>query len=226
MDALTLHGGMEVVLRSAPMVQCIAPFTSTLSDAIAVLKTRGLSIFLASPEYSNGGFCCGGMYNGSACPTSTCTNGSCSNQPITLPPGLVMFPNTSQTLAEFGDGVVARSALGNGSTNETAFTSTPSQEQSGVNVAAIAIGTSLGVALLITVGLLLWQWLRARRLAQQLRQARTLALSPTAANPGIVDQTQRIHEKATTGSNSGSELSNETAIVELPFHKERQELQA
>lgn len=133
-----------------------------------------------------------------------------------------MFPNTSQTLAEYGDGVFAKSAMvGNGSANATI-----THTGTGPNIAAITTGASLSIALLIASGLLVWHWMRARNLACELREARALTSALDVANSGVVDQRHRVHEKAAfVDSTGGSELSNETAIVELPFHRETQELQ-
>lgn len=185
----------------------------------AVYKEKGLSIFLAAPESIDGNFCCGDMYNGTSCPTAT--HGS--YEPITLPRGLVLYPNTSQTLVEYG---IGRANVTQGASNGTYHKA----ESSRLNTTALATGTSLGVALLVVIALLLRQCARTRSLLRELDKVSLAATSIGVHTTEHAGQTalpaQTVHEKAASNCfNAGSELCNDTLVSEMPFNGKRQELQ-
>ncbi|CZT23570.1 uncharacterized protein RCC_09284 [Ramularia collo-cygni] len=160
---------------------------SCASVCTDVFTNVPISMYLVEPDSPDGYFCCGGMYNGTACPTTTKN----SNVPITLERGLVLFPNTSLTLSQYALSVAEdndnNKKNNNNNTTTTALDSNPNLGESARSTASsaavtdsnnntttapIAVGVALGVCLLIVSALLLWQWRRARALQKDLATLR------------------------------------------------------
>lgn len=138
-----------------------------------------------------------------------------------------MFPNTSQTLSEYGS---ARFVSQNSTANGTSHSRQTIDDEKHLHTAVISIGVSLGVSLLVMTALLIRQWVRTRSLSLELKEIKESRVAGTARITGQSSQAVSVveiaHERTARGEiNQGLELSSEAAVNELPFDTKRQELQ-
>lgn len=122
-------------------------------------------------EAQNGLFCCGGPLNntsdGEACIYPSYDD---SYAPVSVGSGWVLFPNTSQTLTEYGDAAAAELDPPQNPHGSQEPVASPACSAAGGDCTALGagLGAVLGASLLLALLALAWQWKRANALAKKL----------------------------------------------------------